>query len=132
MRKVVLYIMILLFTSCSCSDDASELSGGYFLRMEAKDLNDILSHEAWGTEIPSNVLSLAYNSEFILAKQRPSEIDDPLYKKHIYKYGRHNTYYWIIVHQKKLVLGPMSEEEFINARVKYEVPNSLTLESIWN
>ena len=132
MRKVVLYIIILLSTSSSCSDRALELSGDYFLRMEGKGTNDVLSHQASGTEIPSNVLSLAYNSEFILAKQRPNGTDDPLYKKHIYKHGRNSTYYWLIVHRDKLVFGPMSEKEFISARIKYKVPNSLILKSIYD
>jgi len=123
-------ILVILFLFSSCSDSVEELSGGYFLRMEGKDSNDILSHNADGKEIPSNILTYNYNSDFIIASQKPSETDDPLYAPVVYERGRDNIYYWLIVHSEKLTLGPMSKHDFEVARQTYKVPKTLFLEPL--
>lgn len=123
-------IFIIIFLLVSCSDSVEELSGGYFLRMEAKDLNDISSHSADGKEIPSNVLNYNYNRDFIIASQKPRGTDDPLYAPVVYERGRDSIYYWLIVHSKKLTLGPMSKHDFQLARQTYKVPTSLVFKPL--
>jgi hypothetical protein len=98
--------------------------------MEGKELNDILSHYPQGREIPSNALTYNYNSNFIIASQKPSKTDDPLYQKVAYRDGRDAIYYWVIVHSKKLTLGPMSKMEFERARQAYGVPENFVLKPL--
>jgi hypothetical protein len=98
--------------------------------MEGKSINDIFSHSAEGREIPSNVLTYNYNSDFIIASQKPDHTDDPLYTKVVYKDGRDKVYYWLIVHSKKLTLGPMRRNEFEKARRIYNVPKDLILKPL--
>jgi hypothetical protein len=98
--------------------------------MEGKDLNDILSHNTDGKEIPSNVLNYNYSKDFIIASQQPRETDDPLYTHVGYKEGRDKIYYWLIVHSKKITLGPMSKHDFEVARRTYNVPPNLLLKPL--
>ncbi|MBK7969360.1 MAG: hypothetical protein IPP34_21495 [Bacteroidetes bacterium] len=128
-NTLVLMIMFLV-ASCSSSDGVEELSGGYFLRMEGKDLNDILCSHADGKEIPSNVLTYNSNEDFIIASQKPRATDDPLYTPVVYYNGRDSIYYWLIVHSKKLTLGPMSKHDFDVARQRYNVPSALVLKPL--
>ncbi|WP_152559897.1 hypothetical protein [Hymenobacter sp. IS2118] len=123
-------IFCILFSLASCSDVEKKLSGGYFLRMEGKDLNDILSNSAGRKEIPSNVLTCNYDNNFIIASQKPGKTDDPLYEPAVYKSGRNTIYYWLIVHSKKITLGPLSNHEFLSARQAYNVPADLVLEPL--
>jgi hypothetical protein len=53
---------------------------------------------------------------------------DPLYDKD-YKdnKGDKEYYYWLIVKDSKLVLGPLSFENFNRSGIKYEVPNDIPL-----
>ena len=128
MNKLSVWISVLaLLQSCNLGGDyTSELSGSYFYRAEGKGLNDILSHSRGGKEIPANVIGYDYNSEFIVAKQKPTKTDEPLYEGiYVYHHGRDEIYYWLIVHRTRLILGPMSELEFNTAMQKYGVPKTL-------
>ena len=129
MRKIIVLLFFTLLLSCR-NNNSIELSGGYFLRMEGKNLNDILPRDSGLVEIPSNVILYGYNTGFIIAKQKPSKEKDPLYRDVIYKDGKDTTYYWLIVHNQKLVLGPMREAEYIQARKKYNVPDDLKLQKL--
>jgi hypothetical protein len=48
-----------------------------------------------------------------------------------YKNGRDSFYYWIIRHNPYIILGPLNENEFIDARKKYQVPDNLVMKSVW-
>ena len=129
--KCILIVVTVLFFFPSCSNDSTEeLSGSYFLRMEGKELNDILSHSGDRKEIPANILSFNYDSDFIIASQKPDKTDDPLYVPVSYERGRDSIYYWIIIHSKRLTLGPMNKHEFDSARQTYNVPSDLQLKSV--
>lgn len=120
-------LIALILQSCS-SDYTKNLGNGYFYRFEASDLRDIHSENANGGEIPADVVSYDFDDDFIIAKQKPKLPQDPLYDKD-YKYNRGDKefYYWLIVKNENLVLGPLSLEEFNNQKIKYKIPNSLTL-----
>jgi hypothetical protein len=123
-------IVLLMLLLISCSDKIEELSGDYYLRMEGKELNDIFSHSADGGEIPFNIVRYNYNKNFIIASQKPGDTDDPLYAPVTYERGRDSIYYWLIVHSKKLTLGPMSKHDFEVARQTYKVPKTLVLKRL--
>jgi hypothetical protein len=127
--KMRISIVILCSLLLSCSDYSMELSGEYFLRDEGGTINDILCHCPDKREIPSNVLRYDYNEEFIIAEQKPNESDDSLYTPTTYSDGRDKIYYWIIIHSKKQVIGPMSKPEFERALIDNNIPADLKLES---
>lgn len=78
-------------------------------------------------KIPATILDYAYNSEFIIAKQKPKLPQESLYKKG-YVYNSDNTFfYWIIVKANNIVIGPLDMQGYINMRLKYQVPDNLTL-----
>jgi len=130
--KILISLFCLLLFSCNLSDVTKELSGDYFLRIEGKGVNDILSHSE-NNEIPSDVLRYGYNENFIIAEQKPNSIQDALYsKKYEYTSGINSLYYWIIVHNKKTVFGPMNKTEFEKARIEEKVPNDLKLTDVHN
>ena len=107
-------------------DYTSALSGGYFLRSEGGIHRDILNYDSGYKEIPANVLSFDYNDEFIVAKQRPADFNEPLYEGHYeYPIGNDTIYFWLVACKLHLIFGPLSQKEFEAVRRKYNVPGSL-------
>ncbi len=118
---------IFFMQSCT-SDRVKDIGEGYFYRDEGGDIKDILSENLNGGEIPATVLNFAYDSKFIIAKQKPKLPQDILYKRD-YKYKTHNDeFYWIIIKVNNIVLGPLDKQEYITMRLKYRIPNDLILE----
>ncbi|AMM50665.1 hypothetical protein TH61_05020 [Rufibacter sp. DG15C] len=118
-----------MLSACAGGDYSSELSGDYFYRAEGGDINEILPHLPNRKEIPANVLSYDYNSDFIIAAQKPNATDDPLYDSTLtYPSGRDKIYYWLIVHSDTIVLGPLNKQDFDLALKRYNVPSNLTLQ----
>lgn len=126
LRRIILFALLI---SCS-SDTTHDLSEGYFLILEGRGANLIASGSAKTREIPSDVVSYNFNDQFIIAKQKPSPTDNVIFTPTIYKEGRDMIYYWLIVHDRKLVLGPMNEQEFNYARHLYKVPNTLNFKLV--
>jgi hypothetical protein len=133
MKAIKIYISTIFFIaltlhSCNFSDSTENLGDDYFYRNEGETVKDIICKKANGGEIPATVTHFDFNDKFIIAKQIPKLPLDPLYD-HEYKYNRGNKeyYYWIIVKESSLVLGPLSLGEFNNQKIKYKIPNSLIL-----
>ena len=118
---ILLFVGFLIFTTIFY-DNTKKLSGGYTYYPD--------NHHILGKiDIPPDVISYNYNKDFIIVKQSPTEIQDAIYDKMNYNYenGRNNIYYWLIIHQQELVLGPMDSITYEKARIKYEVPGILKL-----
>lgn len=65
-------ISLICFSGCiPNSDSTEELSGHYFYRDEGAHVRDILSHISNRKEIYSEIIRYDYNSDFIIAEQRP-------------------------------------------------------------
>lgn len=124
----LIMMALLLF---SCSDVTKELGGDYFLNIEGESANAIFNRKPNVKGIPSSVLRYGYNSEFIIAEQRPNEFDDIMHDVVDYKDGREATYYWIILKESNTVLGPFSQSEFQYLREKYKVPEGLELKNVY-
>lgn len=126
-RICVFVCIVFLIQGCNIGADSVEkLSGGYFYRNEGGDIKDIYCERPDGGEIPATVIDFAYDRRFIVAKQKPKIPQDPLYDKdYQYKDGVDKIYFWLIIHEKNLVLGPMNEEEFTTVCKKYNVSEKL-------
>lgn len=111
------------------SDAVKQLGDGYWLSIEGRDNNRIFSGEAYGKGIHADVIEYDYSDNYIVAKEKPIEFDDPADSDDVisYPYGRDTVYYWIILKKKRKRIGPLSEQEF-----KYELnKNNLPLEIEW-
>ncbi len=126
---LLLVCIAFLIQGCNFSTDCiKKLSGDYYFRNDGGDIKDILCEKPNGGEIPSTIIDFDYDKRFIIAKQKPKIPQDPLYNKdYQYKDGFNKIYFWLIVHEKNLVLGPFSEEEFAIIRKEYNVPDNLIL-----
>ena len=127
--KFYFAMIFLLSLQCCNSDYTKSLGKDYFYRDEGGDIVDILCKKAKGGQIPSKVVSFDFDHKFIIAKQKPKLPQDPLYDKD-YKYskGDNEFYYWLIVKDKHIVLGPFDEIEYLEIRKKYEVSEKLKFE----
>lgn len=117
----------LIFNSCS-SDYTENLGNGYFFNGEGGSLNNIYCEKSYGGRIPATVIGYDYDNDYIIAKQKPRIPQSILYEKmYEYKYGSDEYYYWIIVKDEYLVLGPFNLSEFAETRIKYKVPDNLNV-----
>jgi len=134
MKTIKFYLSAVLFLTLiilSCSSDYTKsLGNGYYYRHEGDELNDIYNEKPNpnGREIPANVVAYDFDDDFIIAKQKPKLPQDPLYDKD-YKYDRGDKefYYWIIIHKKKLILGPLDFDKYKLVRKENNVPEDLIL-----
>jgi hypothetical protein len=133
MKAIKIYVSTIFFftlilQSCNFSDSTESLGNGYYYRHEGGELNDIYNKHPNpnGREIPANVIAYDFDDDFIIAKQKPKLPQDPLYEKD-YKYNRGDNefYYWLIVKNEELVLGPLNLEEFNIQRSNQKVPDKL-------
>lgn len=131
MRPNYLFFVLfqfVLFGSCNFSDNSKDLGSEYFFRNEGESTRDILCRKPSGGEIPATVLSYDFDSNFIIAKQKPKIPQDQLYHvEYEYKYGDENIYYWLILKKEDIVIGPLNLEEFNYQKQIYKVPNKLVL-----
>lgn len=68
----IIAVFLICFSSCIQNSDSSEdLSGHYFYRNEGTHVKDILSHIPNRKEIYSEVVGYDFNSDFIVAEQKP-------------------------------------------------------------
>ena len=109
---LLLVCIAFLIQGCNFSTDCiKKLSGDYYFRNDGGDIKDILCEKPNGGEIPSTIIDFDYDKRFIIAKQKPKIPQDPLYNKdYQYKDGFNKIYFWLIVHEKNLVLGPLAKK----------------------
>lgn len=110
-----------------CSDRTESLGSGYFLREEGGTTRDILSERAEGREVPTTVTAVAYDDDFILAQQRPKSPPDPLYKAEYVYPDPEGDYFWIIDKRDDSISGPLSLQQFEDARASIGVSEDLVL-----
>jgi len=126
---IIFYLIIIFNLNCT-SDYSKNLGSGYIYRDEGCEEKEIFCEQANGGKIPKTVLVYDYDRHYIIAKQKPQKddsnilLDDNIYE---YKYGYDTIYYWIILKDFKKVIGPLTEDEFLKAIIKYKVSKTLKL-----
>ncbi|HOB77669.1 MAG: DUF3997 domain-containing protein [Bacteroidales bacterium] len=126
---IIFYLIIIFNLNCT-SDYSKNLGSGYIYRDEGCEEKEIFCEQANGGKIPKTVLVYDYDRHYIIAKQKPQKddsnilLDDTIYE---YKYGYDTLYYWIILKDFKKVIGPLTEDEFLKAIIKYKVSKTLKL-----
>lgn len=72
-KATIFSFLITCHASCIVNSDSSrELSGGYFFRDEGEHNKDILCHLPGRPEIYAEVIGYGFDSEFIVAAQKPN------------------------------------------------------------
>lgn len=126
--KPLLYVFCILAIFQSCNWDNNKDLGYGFVYYPDNEL--ILSTDGKFGEIPSTIIDYKYDSDFVVAMQKPRE-GDPNIRLYDYTYtyelGYDVVYYWIILKEQKKIIGPMTRVEFTEARKKYNVSESLIL-----
>ncbi len=129
--KKTIYILLLL-TLINCSDSLTELGSDYFLKLEGEFSNEVINRKPNYKGIPSDVIRIDFNDDYIIAEQKPNEFDDAM-QDEVYKYneGRKNLYYWIIIKNTNIIIGPLNLRQFENEKMKNKIPSSLKLKKIY-
>jgi len=152
MKKFFIVIILLSLLGGTCNPNyKTELGDGYYLDTYERNYPSICDSNR-NIRISMSVLDYAYDSVFIIAKQKPYEIiynrlrqENPNLrydeKKRLYQESK-EYYYWIInkkqeniwhydtVTQKgyhENVYGPFELEEYLQKRDELGVPDSLRL-----
>lgn len=124
----LIFIFLDLLTFQSCGDSSEGLGGGYVYRYEGSDYREIFSEKPHRGHIPPDVISYDVDGKFIIAKQKPRLPQDILIEEeYVYANGADAEYFWIVIKDSSLVLGPMSETQFNQARITHGVPKNLKL-----
>ena len=139
------------------SDEAEDLSGGYFYRGDGAPMNQLLSNAEGMRDIYGEVYEYGYNDAFIVAAQHPNFGDyRQMLAFNLYDYKQpdsearrarneamadsllrhdpfyaslfvHPTNYWIIAHQRKKVYGPLTKEQYMRTRKTLQIPDNIQL-----
>ena len=129
MKKVIYSMFIVCFLhACNFSDEQIKLSGGWIFVTEGKHEKVL---DGGGIFIPCEVTDYQYNDDFIIASQKPTSecfLGNDTFK---YKYGKDSTYYWLVIHTSDELLGPLTKEEYLKVRMKYNVPETLRLKETY-
>jgi len=152
MKKIFIVIALLSILGGTCNPNyKTELGDGYYLDTYERNYHAICDSNR-SIMISSSIVDYAYDSVFIIAKQKPYEIIHRLYREipnlrydeahRLYRESK-EYYYWIInkkesnffhydpVSQQgytENVYGPFKREEYLKQRVELGVPDSLRLE----
>jgi hypothetical protein len=121
------FVIFMALSSCNLSDETKELSGGWLFVSESKTDKVIDGGYAF---IPCEVTHYGYNIDFIIAAQKPTRECFLGKDKSDYQFGSDSTYYWIVVHKGKQLIGPLGRIEFENAKDSLKIPSSIKLEPI--
>jgi len=120
-------LILILFFSCNFSDESIKLSGGYSFVDEGKKHKVIIGKNNY---IPCEVIDYDFDNNFIIVKQKPTDLCFYGKDSSFYKEGKQFNYYWIIDNSNKLFLGPLNFKEFSNSLKKLNVSDKLKLKPV--
>lgn len=125
MKKIMFLMSIVCYLfACNFSDELIKLSKGWLYVSEGKRQKVIDGGEIF---VPCEVTGYEYDDDFIVASQRPTSECFLGKDTFEYKQGKDSTYYWLIIHKSNELLGPLTKEEYLKVRMKYNVPKRLEL-----
>lgn len=118
-------IFSLLAISCSSNND--DLGSGYYYHNDGGRAKSIIKKEL-KRGICGEIIAYDYNHDFIVAAQRPYENYCP-YDSYVEDFanGMDTTYFWLIVKNEDMILGPYELSKFKEITEKYQVPLGLPL-----
>lgn len=113
---IMLFILSLFYNS-----DLTRLGNGFIYDDGRKD---IIGQK----DIPPNIISYDFDSQFVIVKQRPAKYDNVMYPNYTYPMGRDAIYYWLIIKKEGKVIGPLDFNQFQHQRRFYKVPDVLAFD----
>lgn len=110
-NKLLPSILVFMSVLQGCTSDYTRnLGDGYVFYYEGGNLNSIFNENPLGGEIPPNVLSYNFDSNYIIVKQ--------LSRKSIKKV---TISYFIIFKKEKKICGPFNWDQYIKEKSKYKI-----------
>ena len=116
-------------------DFSAALPHGYFIhRTSAHQI--MIAPQSWSSDtpiIPTKVVELDHNDQFVIAKQQLLERRSPNNPNDTYEQPKPNTFrYWILDLQTPRVYGPFEFDKFNKQRLRLAVPNNLKLHDVYD
>jgi hypothetical protein len=142
MRYSLLIILIASMTGCQpvafgpgLQDFSAALPNGYFIyRTSAHQI--MIAPQSWNPDtpvIPTKVVELDHDNQFIIAKQQLLERRNPNNPNDTYEQPKpHAFQYWILDSRLPKVYGPFSHDEFTTERSRLAVPAKLQLHDVYD
>ena len=121
MNKFVVFCIVSSLLIYCTSDRVVDLGCGYKYRDEGGDINDIYCEQRSGGFIPANVLDYAYNDKFIVARQHPKLPPDPLCEINFNYPEKVSDFYWIILKNEHVVLGPFLLYDYLKEKKRLNI-----------
>ncbi|WP_165440828.1 DUF3997 domain-containing protein [Rubripirellula amarantea] len=142
MKHSVLLLLTTVMLGCQpvafgpgLQDFSAPLPHGYFIhRTSAHQI--IVAPQQWSPDtpiIPTKVVELDHDDQFIIAKQQLLERRSPNNPNDTYEQPKPDAFqYWILDMQTPKVYGPFTEEEFDIERSGLAVPTELQLHDVYD
>lgn len=134
MKKLPIYLLIVilsltLYGCAGLADFEIDLSGGYQLVRSSADYVYVYSGSS--TVIPKKVIEIAWDDDYILAKQlglKRKYPDNPNNTTEIPDESKVN--YWIIDINKSKVYGPLTDKDFTEKKKELSISGKLVLKKV--
>lgn len=127
------FLFIFLISCAGLADFDIDLSDGYtIIRRSGHDVVIVtrINEYMFSNDIvPPKVVEVAWNEDYILAKQLELVID-PNSHNNIPIPDDKKDFYWIIVTESGEVFGPLTFEQFNTKKEELGIPNDLILKNV--
>ena len=138
MKNYRVGFMLMAFLMFSCNNKYPlKLGGKYILDIDGNSRFCVIDSQNTAI-INSAIVELNYNSQFIIAKQKPADMilgNHP--NSNINIETRENMmkessihYYWIIDKATNVIYGPLSNSDYVKDRIKLDIPQNLELKQL--
>lgn len=130
----IMLLSLLLYGCAGEGDYDVELPNNYSLIRSSSHSISVKKQTGegeWESDtIPEKVTEIAWNNEYILAKQLGLKVKDPDVSAEYKIPDESKVYYWILKVEDDSVFGPLSEEEFDKKKDELGVPKDLKLKKV--
>lgn len=131
---IMLLLLLIILQGCAGAGDYDIQLPGQFsvVRTSAHQvtISPKESSHSWGSPVvPAKVVQVAWNEDYILAKQWGLKQDPS--KSSFYEIpDQTKEYYWIIHINSKEVFGPLDSDEYIEKKKELAIPETVQLKDL--
>jgi hypothetical protein len=128
--KIFAIVLCSFFLFGSCSHDKNDLGAGYYYLGKGGRDKTIASKDP-KRGICGEIVAYDYDDNFILAAQKPYE-NYCVYESYVEDFpnGLNATYYWLIIKDGNIIMGPYEQNKFREIRERYKVPATLQVAQV--
>lgn len=115
-------------------DFSYKVAGNYVLERTSAHQVFVVPQDGWSNEtpiIPTKVVEIAWNHQFVIAKQQGLKRCYPDNPENTYEMPDENVFnYWILDTKQPKAYGPLDKQRFETMRKSLFVPDELVLKSV--